>query len=51
MEPSKKDDYINIEALVAKAGKEFTEDAFINERTVDKALKNMRDLYTRIKGE
>ncbi len=51
MEPSKKDDYINIEALVAKAGKEFTEDEFINERTVDKALKNMRDLYTRIKGE
>ena len=51
MEPSRKDDYVHIEAVVARLGKEFVKDEFINERTVKKALKNMRELYTRIKGE
>ena len=51
MEPSKKDDYVHVEALVARFGKEFAEGGFTNERTINKALKNMRDLYLKIKGE
>ena len=51
MDPSKKDDYVHIEAVVARFGKEFVEDEYINEITVKKALKNMRELYKRIRGE
>ena len=51
MEPSLRDDYIHIEALVGRFGREFIEDKYINERTVCKALKNMRELYAKIKGE
>lgn len=51
MKPSKKDDYVHVEALVARFGKEFAEGGFTNERTINKALKNMRDLYLKIKGE
>ena len=51
MEPSLRDDYIHIEALVRKFGREFVEDKYINERTVSKALKNIRELYAKIKGE
>lgn len=51
MEPSGKDDYVHIESLVTGFGKEFAQDGYINERTVRKALKNMRELYAKIKGE
>ena len=51
MEPSLRDDYIRIEALVGRFGREFIEDKYINERTVSKALKNMREIYAKIKGE
>ena len=51
MEPSRKDDYVHVEAVVARFGKEFAQEEFINERTVKKALKNMRELYLKIKGE
>lgn len=51
MEPSKKDDYIHIEAVVHRFGREYVEDEYINERTVEIALKNMRELYTKIKGD
>ena len=51
MEPSLRDDYIHIEALVGRFGREFIEDKYINERTVCKALKNMRELYAKIKRE
>ena len=51
MEPSLRDDYIHIEALVGRLGREFIEDKYINERTVRKALENMRELYAKIKGE
>lgn len=50
MEPSMKDDYVHVEAVVARRGKEFVQDELINERTVNKALKNMRELYAKIKG-
>lgn len=51
MEPSLRDDYIQIEALVSRFGEEFIEAEYINERTVGKALKNMAVLYKKIKGE
>ena len=50
MEPSMKDDFIHVEALVDRFGKEFVEDGYINERTVHKALNNIRELYSKIKG-
>ena len=51
MEPSLRDDYLHIEALVSRLGREFIEDKYINERTLSKALKNMREHYAKIKGE
>ena len=51
MVPSLRDDYIHIEALVGKFGREFIEDKLINVRTVSKALDNMRELYTKIRVE
>ena len=51
MESSRKDDYVHIEAFVSEVGKKFVEDEYINERTVNKVLKNMRELYSKIKGE
>jgi len=51
MEPSLRDDFLNIEALVGRFGREFIEDKYINERTVSKALENMRELYVKIKGD
>ena len=51
MEPSGKDDYIHIEAVVDRVGSECVKEKYINERTVKKALKNMRELYTQIKGD
>lgn len=51
MAPSKKDDYPNIEAVVKRFGREFVKDEYITEITVQKALKNMRELYTKIMGK
>ena len=51
MESSKKDDYMHIEALVGRYGQELINEGLVNERTVKKVLKNMRELYTKIKGE
>ncbi len=48
---SNKDDYFHIEAMVKKFGKEFIEEGYLNERTLEKVLMNMRDLYKKIKGE
>ncbi len=51
MEPSGKNDYNHIEEVVERFGREFVEEGYINDRTVNKALNNMRVLYKRIKGE
>ena len=51
MEPSKKDDYLHVEAIVKKVGKKYVEDGYINERTLDKVLHNMRELYQKIRRE
>ena len=50
LEASKKDDYAKLEYLVREVGKTY-QDEFINERTVQRALQNMRILYEQIKGE
>ena len=44
----KKDDYLHVEAIVKKFGKKYVEDGYINERTLDKVLHNMRELYQKI---
>lgn len=51
MDASNKDDYSHIEAVVERLGKKYIEDEYINERTLEKVLQNMRVLYTKIKGE
>ena len=44
MHPSGKDDFVHIEALVTRLGKEFAAEEYINDRTAKKVLKNMREL-------
>lgn len=51
MDVSNRDDYSHIETIVEGVGREYIEDGYINERTVKKALQNMRELYAKIKGE
>ncbi len=51
MDSSNKDDYLHIEGVVERLGREYIGDEYINERTLEKVLHNMRALYTRIKGE
>ncbi len=51
MDASNRDDYSHIETIVERLGKAYIEDEYINERTVRKALRNMRELYTKIRGE
>lgn len=46
-----KDDYVHIEALVERLGNEYIRDAYLNKRTLEKVLQNMRTLYSDIKGE
>lgn len=51
MNASNKDDYIHIERLVERLGRELICDEYINERTLEKVLLNMRELYKKIRGE
>lgn len=51
LEATKKDDYRQLESLVRAFGEEYIENAYINERTLQKVLRNMRTLYSDIKGE
>ena len=51
MDASDRDDYSHIEAIVESLGREYIGDGYINERTLKKVLQNMRELYTKIKGE
>jgi hypothetical protein len=48
---SKKDDFPQLEVLVERFGKECIQDSYLNERTLKKVMKNMRTLYSEIKGE
>ena len=51
MNASNRDDYSHIEIIVERLGREYIGDEYINERTLEKVLHNMRELYTKIKGE
>ena len=51
MDASNRDDYSHIELIVDRLGKKYIEDEYINERTLKKVIQNMRELYTKIKGE
>lgn len=51
LEATKKDDYVHLEAVVARLGNEYIKDSYLNERTLKKVIQNMRLLYAEIKGE
>lgn len=51
MEATNRDDYSHIEAIVERMGRDYIGEGYINERTLKKVLHNMRELYTKIKGE
>ncbi len=51
LDASLRDDYKNIEALVFHTGQECIRDSYINERTLEKVLQNMKELYREIRGE
>lgn len=51
MDASNRDDYSHVEIIVERLGREYIGDEYINERTLEKVLHNMRELYTKIKGE
>lgn len=51
LDATKKDDYPNLEMLIRWFGTEYMKDSYLNERTVNKVLQNMRVLYSDIKGE
>ena len=51
LDATKKDDYIHLEAVVARFGNECIHDSYINERTLKKVLQNMKIRYSKIKGE
>ena len=48
---NRKDDYIHLEAVVKRFGNEYIRDSYLNERTLERVLQNMRRLYLDIKGE
>ena len=51
MEASMKDDYLRLESLVERIGHECVEDDYLNERSLQKVLRNMRDIYGKIRGK
>lgn len=51
LEATKKDDYIHIEDVVERFGNEYVSASYMNKRTLEKVLQNMRKLYSEIRGE
>lgn len=51
LDATKKDDYLHVEAIVERFGNEYMNESYLNKRTLDKVLHNMRILYSDIKGE
>lgn len=51
LDATKKDDYIHIETVVERFGNECISDSYLNKRTLEKVLQNMKRLYADIKGE
>lgn len=50
MDASRRDDYFHIEKIVVQLGEVYVVEEYINERTLKKAMYNMRELYRKIKG-
>ncbi len=50
LEPSLRDDFANVERLVKQMGDEFVQEDILNQRTLDKVLKNIEILSKQIKG-
>ncbi|MDO4265507.1 MAG: ImmA/IrrE family metallo-endopeptidase [Eubacteriales bacterium] len=48
MEPTNRDDYSRLEMIVERVGREYIQDAYINERTLEKVLLYMREIYGKI---
>ena len=46
-----RDDYILIENVVERLGNEAVRDDYLNKRTLEKVLQNMKKLYADIRGE
>lgn len=51
MEATNKDDYPHIKSTVEELGNEYIKQGYLNERTLEKVLYNMHELYKKIKGE
>jgi len=51
LEATKRDDYEHIETLVKNIGNNYIEEAYLNKRTLEKTLQNMKFLYSDIKGD
>lgn len=50
MDASYCDDFNHIEKIVEKLGQEYINDGYINARTLNMVIKNMHELYKKIKG-
>lgn len=50
LDATKKDDYIRLEKIVTHIGIESIEGSYLNERTLNKVLHNMRTIYSEIRG-
>lgn len=51
LNPTLKDDYAKFEYMIQVVGKEYQAEGYVNERTVNEVLHNLRALYKKIKGE
>lgn len=51
LDATKKDDYIHMENVVKSYGDEYIRDSYLNKRTLEKVLQNMRTLYSDIREE
>lgn len=51
LEPSLRDDFVNVERLVRKLGEEYVEGEYINQRTLDLVIKNIKTLSKKIRGD
>lgn len=51
LEPSCRDDFPNVERLVKQMGEKYIEGGYINQRTLDMVLNNLKTLSKQIKGD
>lgn len=51
LEPSYRDDFPNVERLVKQMGEEFVKGEYINQRTLDMVLNNIKTLSSQIRGD